>query len=723
MTQTQTPPGPNDPYLLSPLKDVKCPPHAVVVIDDALPEPILEHFPNAVRVQAGESLKTFSALEAVAQKILEQRSSKPLTLIAVGGGSVGDAIGFLASILWRGVELWHIPTTLLAMVDSAHGGKTAVNLGKAKNQLGTFYPASKVFIVPEILETLPLAQRVEGLAELVKAFWLGDAKALDIWMSDAGRFASAPFEEIGDTLIDLLMHAIAVKYDVVSKDPFETKEIRTFLNLGHTVAHALELELGMSHGNAVSWGLACAAVLSQKHGFSPLNARRMFESVYPLLVPLAADALPTLERFSELVSKDKKRRNNELRSVLLKDVAQPYVTTCSPEEWHSALLEAQNKWAQTPIRVQLTTAREATIDLAASKSEQNRALCIQHLWPEVQITSPGSDADDVRHLRAALVGLRDERAKVFAGEGGTTLRFLLAQCAAHTRSVSIEAQPALMKRPHSALINALQRAGATIETTVRGYRVAPWGQFPEEITLEPAPSSQPASAIALLAASGMPFRLSLDLKELPSRGYFDMTLNMLRASGIELELDEMGVRFLGRTVPGSIHVNADASSASIFAAMPSVNFQSSNLGTLQPDASAPDVMARADAGEVSAADTPDMVPVLLARACVRGVPLRVTDGEILAHKESNRIDDLATLLRDAGATVETTATTIEVTDFEPALDALLDPKNDHRLAFAAAVLSERGVFRIANPWVVTKSYPRFWHDLRKLGWHIEPVQT
>ena len=174
--------------------DIDLPDDAVVIADEALPARLLGGFDAPLTVAAGESLKTLARVERLADRVLDCRASKPLTIVAVGGGSIGDAVGFLASILWRGVDLWHVPTTLLAMVDSAHGGKTAVNLGRAKNQLGTFYPADRVVLVEEALETLPIEQRRDGLVELVKGLWLGDSDALELLERDGGigEFWSAP---------------------------------------------------------------------------------------------------------------------------------------------------------------------------------------------------------------------------------------------------------------------------------------------------------------------------------------------------------------------------------------------------------------------------------------------------------------------------------------------------------------------------------------------------
>ncbi|MFU8802757.1 MAG: 3-dehydroquinate synthase, partial [Bradymonadaceae bacterium] len=145
------------------------PEDAVVIADAALPDAWFETWAeDPIRVEAGESLKRLESVEKLAGKVLERRSTRPLTLVAIGGGSIGDAVGFLASILWRGVDLWHVPTTLLAMVDSAHGGKTAVNIPAGKNLVGAFHQPNAVIADIATLSTLGRKEYCAGLGEVVK---------------------------------------------------------------------------------------------------------------------------------------------------------------------------------------------------------------------------------------------------------------------------------------------------------------------------------------------------------------------------------------------------------------------------------------------------------------------------------------------------------------------------------------------------------------------------
>jgi 3-phosphoshikimate 1-carboxyvinyltransferase len=737
---------------------LELPDDAVVIIDRALPQAWIDTFDAPIVVDAGESLKRLASIEALAGQVLERRSTRPLTIVGIGGGSIGDAVGFLASTLWRGVDLWHVPTTLLAMVDSAHGGKTAVNLGEAKNQLGTFYLAKKVVLVDQALATLPLEHRRDGLAELVKGLWLGDEDALDLLETDGGvdQLAAAPFDEISERMMALLERAIDVKLDIVDQDLFETKGIRTFLNLGHTVAHTLELHTGVSHGQAVCWGLLSASFWC--------DLPRLRRHVYALLTPSQpVVSFADRELFCAGIKRDKKRIDGQLRSVLLHGPAEPYVTRkVSAGDWFGAFREAVEWFETTPAKIERGRVRGATLDVAASKSEMNRALVIAHLRPG----RPGvgsadgaasidghSQADDVAWLKSCLETLAatDGPAQIYAGEGGTTFRFLLAVCAARPDETLLLAAPRLLDRPHDALIDALTDAGATIElvesTDGCGYRVVGFcahnttlahnKSWPERFEVSAALSSQYATALALLAASGHPFELELsDAGEVASRPYFDMTLELLRSAGVEVA--EQGNTLSFSPTPAlreetTLTAETDASSAAVwaFARLVGVDATVTKPPTSgrQPDARAAVIAQEladahahgTDQVEVDLSQSPDLAPVLAAVATQIDPAVDIVGAAHLRHKESDRIGDLAEALAQVGVTIEPREAGMHIpAGVQTPRDGASWPTfGDHRLAMAGLLLTASGVsLHIEAPMVVAKSYPAFWHHARQLGWVI-----
>ena len=726
------------------LRDVDWPGDAVFVVDDALPEHLVQALPEpAIAVTAGESLKSLARIEDLADAVLEYRSSRPLTLVGVGGGAIGDAVGFLASTLWRGVELWHVPTTLVAMVDSAHGGKTAVNLERHKNQLGTFYPADTVVTCLEFLDSLPLDLRRQGLVELIKALWLARPDALsyadddecynDLLAGDTG--ARRPL------WTELLETAIDAKNEVVAADPREESGHRRILNLGHTAGHGLETLYGLSHGGAVAWGLAACALLSHEHaGLSAADRDRLLKHVDPLCPPLPNSApAGDRDRFIAHLQRDKKRVDGQLISILLDEPGTPVQTRdITPEDWWNAAFRAHDRWRSTTLTVSAPESAQSTdVQLPADKSRANRAAAITYLrGGTTDIAAPNTTTgDDVAQLRRALRHLddADDRASVeiHTGNGGTTTRFLTAIAACRPGPTALRFGSDVDERPHRPLWDALRGGGANIECHPGGIEVHGWSTVPDELHVDPSASSQFASALALLSASGHPLRLHFTAP-LTSRPYFELTCSMLDDAGVNVEeVDSNTVQFSPTPQLDSAHhiqIPGDISSAVIWQGLQSLR---GDIGAPSlPDVDHPDRcfadLARRlaesdDSLTVDLGSSPDLAPVLAAVGCLVEAALTVTGAAHLRHKESNRIDDLADSFGDIGLEVAARPDgfAIPAGVQSPRSTATFDPRGDHRLAMAAAVLSTATEsLHIRQARCVAKSYPDLWHHLRSTGFHI-----
>jgi pentafunctional AROM polypeptide len=735
------------------IADIDFPKHAVVIADEALPDELLSPLPDPILVGAGESLKTLESVGDLAGKVLARRASRPIVIVGVGGGSVGDAVGFLASTLWRGVELWHVPSTLLAMVDSAHGGKTAVNLGSMKNQIGTFYPAEHVWLVDDILATLPHRQREQGLVELIKGLWLGDADAVDLLDVDGGvgRLAAAPFDEVSERLMGLLERAIDVKLDIVDQDMYEEKGIRTFLNLGHTAAHALELHAGLPHGEAVAWGMMAAGRLSAEYGgLDDADAERMRRHLYPL-VHFSRSVLGFEDRaaFDAALLRDKKRVEGQLRSVLLSDPGEPFVTReVSSETWFDAMRAEVRRWASRSVTVRAARPTRTKLQMEASKSELNRALAIRCVRPGETDISGRSSADDVQFMMAATQMLedadQDEDVAFDAGEGGTTFRFLTALAAARTGLTRIFMHERLRRRPHEPLFEALRRAGATIEPfeTGRGagIEVRGWETWPERIRVDASESSQYASALALLSATGQGFELET-IGGVASRPYLDLTLELLDDAGVDIRegADTFVFEPSGALdKPCTLVAEADASSAAVwhvaeFLGLP-VEVENPPKRGWQPDERVVEYLDRLrrdaaasedETAEFDVGECPDLVPVLTIAAMNVPCAVRFVGAAHLRHKESNRIDDLIASLGAVGMVAHPLDDGLEVPSGvqRPEDGARWMTEGDHRLAFAGALCATLAhELRVDDPWEVAKSYPEFWHDCRRAGYDVETIE-
>ncbi len=216
--------------------------------------------PTLLTTSPGERAKSWTVVQRLARELLGRGAHRGTPVIALGGGVVGDLAGFLASIFMRGLPFIQVPTTLLAMVDAAIGGKTAINLPEGKNLLGTFHQPRLVVIDPEFLRTLPRTERLNGLAEVLKAGFIRDRDLLARL-----EIAKASLFEGEAALARIIHRAADIKAQVVSRDEREG-DLRRILNFGHTLGHGLEQasHYRLPHGRAVAWGMVAALTLSER---------------------------------------------------------------------------------------------------------------------------------------------------------------------------------------------------------------------------------------------------------------------------------------------------------------------------------------------------------------------------------------------------------------------------------------------------------------------------
>ena len=221
----------------------------------------ISSFPHRLGLRGGESVKEFRDFPKKMNLILKkwpQPMSRDQTMVVLGGGTLGDFGGFVASIIKRGVPLIQIPSTWLAAMDSAHGGKTALNRERVKNQIGSFYPAGKVFIIKDLLKACPQKLKEQSYGELMKMALIGESRFFKKILIEK--------RDVDEFIWYFLKSCIEDKYHLILQDPFETKKIRQVLNFGHTFGHALEFCFGWSHGDSVLQGLFFALEWSRYRG-------------------------------------------------------------------------------------------------------------------------------------------------------------------------------------------------------------------------------------------------------------------------------------------------------------------------------------------------------------------------------------------------------------------------------------------------------------------------
>jgi 3-dehydroquinate synthase len=266
------------------------------------------------KFQDGEAAKNLRTVELIARRLVQAGVDRHSLLIAVGGGVIGDVVGFVAASYLRGVAFVQVPTTVVAQVDSAVGGKTGVNLPEGKNLVGAFYPPRLVLVDPEVLKTLPEREFRGGLAEVIKYGVIADARLfayLEEYMDEILERRSAPLEHV-------IRRSIEIKADVVSKDERESG-LREILNYGHTFAHALESATNYrryQHGEAVAWGMMCAALLGHETVGMPADeVARIIASVRRIGPLPPWPSIPPAKLFAAMHA-DKKTKFGKVRFVL-----------------------------------------------------------------------------------------------------------------------------------------------------------------------------------------------------------------------------------------------------------------------------------------------------------------------------------------------------------------------------------------------------------------------
>lgn len=285
---------------------------------------------DTVIVPDGELHKDAATLNDLLTRLLELGVERGTTLIALGGGVVGDLAGFAAAICQRGIPFVQVPTTLLAQVDSSVGGKTGINHPLGKNMIGAFWQPRAVLIDIDCLATLPERELRAGLAEVIKYGAIRDA-AFFAWLE---RSIGALLSRDGDALAHAIERSCAIKAAIVAADERESGE-RAILNFGHTFGHAIETAQGYGnwlHGEAVAAGMVCAAHLSQRVcGLAPADAARIEALVGAAGLPTAPPAIAP-ERWLELMHHDKKVEGGALRFVLLDALGHALVRSGIAEE-------------------------------------------------------------------------------------------------------------------------------------------------------------------------------------------------------------------------------------------------------------------------------------------------------------------------------------------------------------------------------------------------------
>lgn len=596
----------------------------------------------------GEDNKNRKTKAEVEDFLLLKGCTRDTVIIAVGGGVIGDMIGFVAATFMRGVRVIQVPTSLLAMVDSSIGGKTAIDTPMGKNFIGAFHQPEYVFVDISFLETLPTRQFINGMAEVVKtaAIWneeeFSRLENFSKIFSSVVNSSSLDISLIKDDIVKTVLESIRVKASVVSSDEKESG-LRNLLNFGHTIGHAIEAILTPEalHGECVSIGMIKEAELARYLGvLAPDAVARLSKCLTAYGLPVSIDDPAFLKKVGrkrrnvklpvllDKMSIDKKNDGSKIRCVILECIGKCYQLKAHQVSKQDLGFVLTDEVLVHPFDPNSTPTTNVVIP-PGSKSISNRALVMAALGTgTVRITNLLHSADTkhmldaISALKGASVSTEDNGATIvvsgnggklqtcdeelYLGNAGTASRFLTTVVSLVEKNpkskdyVVLTGNARMQERPIGPLVDALRYNGLHIDYLKSDGSLplkveAGRGLNGGRIELAATVSSQYVSSILMCAPYAKnPVTLSLVGGKPISQLYIDMTIAMMKSFGIEVEkstTEEHTYRIPkgSYTNPSEYIIESDASSATYplaFAAMTGTSCTVPSIGSssLQGDA-------------------------------------------------------------------------------------------------------------------------------------------
>ncbi|KAF3925488.1 hypothetical protein AA313_de0201866 [Arthrobotrys entomopaga] len=540
------------------------------------------------QISPGEQSKSRGTKADVEDWLLSQGCTRDTVILALGGGVIGDMIGFVAATFMRGVRFCQIPTTLLAMVDSSIGGKTAIDTPLGKNLIGSFWQPERIFVDLAVLETLPEREFINGMAEVIKTAAIWDEAAFSRLELNCDAVMEAikakptgdgkgRFYVIRDLLMDIVVGSAKVKAHVVSADEREGG-LRNLLNFGHSIGHAFEAILTpqLLHGECVAIGMVREAELARYLGvLSPTAVARLSKCISGYGLPVALEdkrvkklsggKTCNIDRLLEIMAVDKKNYGKQKKIVLLSAIGRTHekkASTVSDDAIQVILSPSVfvGRLESTLLNLEVTP--------PGSKSISNRALVLAALSSGTCRISNLLQSDDTQYMLTALSQLGgikyswedDGEVLVVQGNGGkltacseplylgnagTAARFLTSVATLVSPSASLEScvltgNNRMKQRPIGPLVEALTSNGAEI-TCIESQGCLPLkvkstsGMKGGRIELAASVSSQYVSSI-LMCAPYAQEAVTLKLVGKPiSQLYIDMTISMMASFGVKVE--------------------------------------------------------------------------------------------------------------------------------------------------------------------------------------------
>ncbi|KAG5519561.1 hypothetical protein PMAC_001716 [Pneumocystis sp. 'macacae'] len=595
-------------------------------------------------IPSGEKSKSRKTKAIIEDWLISKKCLKDTVIVAMGGGVVGDLVGYVSATFMRGVRFIQIPTTLLAMIDSSIGGKTSINIPYGKNMIGAIWQPERIFIDLTFLETLTEREFINGIAELIKTIIVWDEsefmlledfskkviKTIKSESTTSNQYSN--FHKIIKDLERFILSSIKIKTYIVSMDERE-KDLRNILNFGHSIGHAIETVLAshLLHGECISIGMVKEAELSRYLGIlNPNIVFRLTKCLSAWNLPVSLKQIQKtvykedrlIENIFEIMALDKKNDNNNKKIVLLSAIGKTYEKKASSvsDDIVRTVLSKNILLYNIPLTISQEHIR---ITLPGSKSISNRALILAALSSGICRLKNFLHSDDTYYMLSALERLNaaefkweedgnilvikgksgyleNPKMELYLGNSGTASRFLTTLCTlvppnSCGDNIILTGDNRIKQRPIDSLVNALNNNGCIIEylesNNFLPLLIKPKspGFYGGHINLSATISSQYVSSILICSPyAETEVTLSLIGGKPVSQPYIDMTISMMSSFGINVIKSHLkeNTYYIPKgcyTCPPEYIIEGDASSATYPLAIAAITGGSctiSNIGNI-----------------------------------------------------------------------------------------------------------------------------------------------
>lgn len=689
--------------------------------------------------EGGEDSKSLATVEKIYDFLCQNSFTRTDIIISLGGGVVGDTVGFAAATFLRGIKYIQMPTTLLSMIDSSIGGKTAINLKAGKNLAGCFYQPDKVIIDTETLNTLKYEDWQCGIGEMIKYGAIMDEKL----------FKMLEMCNLNENIEELIIKCLNIKKKVVEKDTFD-KSLRQILNFGHTLGHGIERhsDYKVSHGKAIGIGMTLITKWAEERCLTKVGAALRIEKLLqkfdmPVNYPL------TLEELWSCATNDKKRKGNQITLALIEEIGVMRLLDIEIDKFLCKEFNLKVKPGELKGKIVAPPSKSMAHRAVFCAMLSNDSCVIKNIDLSEDITATVNAAralgkkisynDGVLSVSGSVQ--KKDNITIDCNESGTTFRFILPLLAALGISATITGQQRLGERPYDILSKQLAEKGVVFNKD-KGFPLNISGKLISgEYRIEGDVSSQFVSALLLALPLLEGDSKIVITSELQSRSYVDMTVDCMKSFGVKVEQTKEGFFIKGNQKyrNNSYSVEGDYSNAAFFlcgaALSGKLDVIGLNKASIQGDKQIINILqdmgadiqeigkgykvkaSELKAVEIDARNIPDLIPVIsIVMAYANGKSV-IKNTQRLKLKECDRQSAIIEILTKMGADIRLVGNDIIINGGKKLNNnASFCVYNDHRIAMSLTVAALKSdEIEIIGAQAVKKSYPNYYLDYKKAG--------